>query len=76
MFGAPIIGLTGTQAQIDQVKRQYGIYAQPAPHAAMGKEMEHTATVLLIGRDGRLASTISPDETDESALRKMKALVA
>ena len=76
LFGAPIIGLTGTQAQIDQVKRQYGIYAQPVPHAAMGKEMEHTATVLLFGRDGQLAGTISPDETDESALAKMKALVS
>jgi len=58
LFGAPIVGLTGSQAQIDQVKRQYGIYAQPVPHAAMGKQMEHTATVLLFGRDGR--SSIRP----------------
>ena len=76
LFGAPIVGLTGSQAQIDQVKRQYGIYAQPVPHAAMGKQMEHTATVLLFGRDGRFDSTITPDETDASALAKMKALVA
>ena len=76
LFGAPIIGLTGSQAQIDQVKRQYGIYAQPVPHAAMGKQMEHTATVLLFGRDGRFDSTITPDETDASALAKMKALIA
>lgn len=76
LFGAPIIGLTGSQAQIDQVKKQYGIYAQPVPHAAMGKQMEHTATVLLFGRDGRFDSTISPDETDASALAKIEALLA
>ena len=76
LFGAPIIGLTGSQAQIDQVKRQYGIFAQPVPHAAMGKQMEHTATVLLFGRDGRFDSTITPDEPDSAALQKMKALVA
>jgi len=76
LFGAPIIGLTGSQAQIDQIKRQYGIYAQPVPHAAMGKQMEHTATVLLFGRDGRFDSTITPDEPDSSALQKIKALVA
>jgi protein SCO1/2 len=75
LFGAPIIGLTGSQAQIDQIKRQYGIYAQPVPHAAMGKQMEHTATVLLFGRDGRFDSTITPDEPDSSGLQKMKALV-
>jgi protein SCO1/2 len=76
LFGAPIIGLTGSQAQIDQVKKQYGIYAQPVPHAAMGKQMEHTATVLLFGRDGRFDSTITPDEPDASALAKIKALLA
>jgi protein SCO1 len=76
LFGAPIIGLTGTQAQIDQVKKQYGIFAQPVPHAAMGKQMEHTATVLLFGRDGRFDSTITPGEPDAAALAKIKALLA
>src|SRR3954468_1991596 len=45
LFNAPIIGLTGTPAQIDGVKKQYGIYAEPVPKAPMGKQMEHTATV-------------------------------
>jgi protein SCO1/2 len=75
LFGAPIVGLAGTQAQIDQVKKQYGIFAQPSAHAAMGKEMEHTATVLLFGRDGRLAGTISPDESDNSALAKIRTVI-
>lgn len=76
LFNAPIIGLTGRQAQIDQVKRQYGIYAEPVPHAAMGKEMEHTATVLLFDRSGRFAGTISPGEADADALAKLRKLVA
>ena len=75
LFNAPIIGLTGSQAQIDQVKKQYGIFAQPVPHAAMGKEMEHTATVLLFDGSGRFAGTISPDEPDSQALAKIKKLV-
>jgi protein SCO1/2 len=76
LFGSPIIGLTGSQAQIDQVKKQYGIFAQPMPHATMGKEMEHTATVLLFDRAGRFVATIAPDEPDASALAKLKALVS
>jgi protein SCO1/2 len=76
LFGSPIIGLTGSQAQIDQIKKQYGIFAQPAPHATMGKEMEHSATVLLFDRAGKFAATITPDEPDSSALAKLKALVA
>jgi protein SCO1/2 len=76
LFDAPIIGLTGTQAQIDQVKKQYGIFAQPAPHATMGKQMEHTATVLLFDRRGQFAGTISPNEPDTDALAMLKKLIA
>ena len=76
LFNAPIIGLTGTQAQIDRVKRQYGIYAEPVPHAAMGKEMEHTATVLLFDRSGRFAGTIASGEADADALTKIRKLFA
>jgi protein SCO1/2 len=76
LFGAPIIGLTGSQAQIDAVKKQYGIYAEPVPHAAMGKQMEHTATVLLFDRDGKYATTIVPDEPYGAAHEKLKALTA
>jgi cytochrome oxidase Cu insertion factor (SCO1/SenC/PrrC family) len=46
------------------------------PHAAMGKEMEHTATVLLFDRAGKFVGTITPDEPDPSALAKLKSLVA
>ena len=76
LFNAPIIGLTGSQAQIDQVKKQFGIYAQPVPHAAMGKQMEHTATVLLFDRAGQFAGTITPNETDADALSRMKKLTS
>lgn len=75
LFHAPIIGLTGSQAQIDQVKKQYGIFAQPSPHPMAGKEMEHTATVLLFDRSGRFSGTIAPAEPDTDGLAKLKALV-
>jgi cytochrome oxidase Cu insertion factor (SCO1/SenC/PrrC family) len=39
-----------------------------------GKEMEHTATVLLFDRSGNLAGTITADESDESALTSIKGL--
>jgi protein SCO1/2 len=75
LFNAPIIGLTGSQAQIDQVKKQYGIFAEPSAHPMAGKEMEHTATVLLFDRSGHFAGTIAADETDADALAKLKKLV-
>jgi len=74
LFNAPIIGLTGSQGQIDAVKKQYGIYAEPVPHAAMGEQMNHTATVLLFDRNGKLVTTIAPDEPDPDALAKLQRL--
>jgi protein SCO1/2 len=76
LFNSPIIGLTGSQAQIDQVKKQFGIFAEPSPHPMAGKEMMHTATVLLFDANGKFTGTISPDEADADALAKLNKLVA
>jgi protein SCO1/2 len=75
LFGAPIIGLTGSPAQIDQVKKQYGIYAEPVPDAAMGQSIMHTATVLLFDRQGKFVGTITPNEPDSSAVASLKQLI-
>jgi protein SCO1/2 len=61
LFNSPIIGLTGSQAQIDKVKKQFGIYAEPDPHPMPGKEMIHSAMVLLLDSDGKFVTTITPD---------------
>ncbi|HKX92179.1 MAG TPA: SCO family protein [Sphingomicrobium sp.] len=76
LFDTPIIGLTGSQAQIDQVKKQYGIFAQPSPHPVAGKEMEHSATVQLFDRNGNFVATIDTQEPDSAALAKLKRVIA
>jgi protein SCO1 len=76
LFNAPIIGLTGSPAEIDQVKKQYGIYAQPSPHPMPGKEMMHSAIVELFDRGGHFVTTIAPDEPDADAVASLKKLIA
>jgi len=76
LFNSPIVGLTGSQAQIDKVKKQYGIYAEPSPHPMPGKEMMHTATVLLFDRSGGFVGTVTPNEAETDALASLKKLVA
>ena len=75
-FGAPIIGLTGSPAQIDQVKKEYGIFSQKVPESGGDYSVDHTATVLLFDRNGKFAGTIAPDEPDSAALGKLKNLTA
>jgi protein SCO1/2 len=75
-FGAPIIGLTGSPTQIDQVKKEYGIYSQKVPEGGGDYSVDHTATVLLFDRSGKFAGTIAPDEPDSAALGKLRNLAA
>ena len=75
-FGAPIIGLTGSRPQIDQVEKQFGIYAQKVPTGDGDYTMDHTATVLLFDRDGKFVATLAPDEQDAPAIDKLKRMTA
>jgi protein SCO1/2 len=77
LFGSPIIGLTGSAEQINGVKKQYGIFAEPNHEATgHGNMINHTATTLLFDGKGQLAGTISPSEPDSAAVEKMKRLAA
>ncbi len=76
LFNAPIIGLTGSEQEINQIKKQFGIYAEPVPHASMGQQVAHTGTVLLFGRDGKFAGTISAHDADSETIAKLKQLIA
>ena len=75
-FGAPIVGLTGTRDQITKMEKQFGIFAQKVPTGDGDYTVDHTATVLLFGRDGKFVATISPDEQDGPALDKLKRITA
>ena len=73
LFDAPVIGLTGSPAQIAQVKKQYGIFSEKAGTGET-YTVDHTATVLLFDRNGQFQSTISQEEGDAAALAKLQRL--
>jgi protein SCO1 len=75
-FGGPVIALTGSPAQIEQVKKQYGIYSQKTPDGSGSYSVDHTATVLLFDRNGGFVATLSPEEQDQPALDKLKRITA
>ena len=76
LFGTPVIGLTGSVAEIERVKKSYGIFSKKVPAAGGNYNVDHTATVLLFDRAGKFTSTIAIDEGDGPALDKLKALTA
>ena len=78
LFNTPIIGLTGSPAQIDKVAKSYAIYHAkvPQPDAPDGYSVDHSATVLLFDEAGNFVATIAPEEADTPALDKLKRLTA
>jgi len=76
LYDTPVIGLTGTPAQIDQVKKQYGIFSRKVSQPGGGYSVDHTATVILLDRNGQFSSTISMEEGNEVALDKLRRITA
>ena len=76
LFNSPVIGLTGSPAQVAQVKKQFGIFSQKVPTTGGDYTVNHTSTVLLFDRDGQFAGTIATDELDPPALAKLKRFTA
>jgi protein SCO1/2 len=78
LFGTPIIGLTGSEAEVAQVAKNHGIYSAKVkePSAPGGYTMDHSAQVLLFGADGKFVGTIAGDEGEAPALAKLKRLTS
>ena len=76
LFDAPVTGLTGSPAQIEQVKKLYGIYSRKVPSEGSGYSVDHTATVLLFDTNGEFTGTIAQEEGDEAAIAKLQRIVA
>ena len=76
LFNSPITGLTGSPAQIEQVKKQFAIFSKKVPDGSGGYSVDHTSTVLLFDRNGKFTATIAPEEQDGPALAKLKRITA
>ncbi len=76
LFDTPIVGLTGSPAQIDQVKRQFGVYSAKVQQPGGGYSVDHTATVFLMDRNGKFVATLAPDEGNDPALDKLRRITA
>jgi protein SCO1/2 len=76
LYDTPIIGLTGTTAQIEQVKKQFGIYSRKVEQPGGGYSVDHSASVILLDKNGQFVATLSPEEGDKVALEKLKRIIA
>ena len=76
LFGTPIIGLTGTDTQLEQIKKGYGVFSAQVPQPGGDYTIDHTAAIYLMTATGEFSGTIDTQESDATALAKIKRLIA
>lgn len=71
-----VVGVTGSREETDKAIRAFRIYAAKGEVDAGGSYfMDHTATVLLFDRKGRLFEPIGYQEGFDRAIAKLKRLM-
>lgn len=79
LFGTPIIAATGTEAQLAQIRKGFGVYVKKVPLDPAKPDgdytVDHTAGIFLMDAQGRLSSIIDHHEAEATALDKLRMLV-
>ncbi|MBC2776641.1 SCO family protein [Parasphingopyxis marina] len=75
LFHTPIIGLTGSEAQIEAVKEEFGIYAEQVPLGNGAYTVDHTATVFLMDEEGNFFSALDVHDRNEDAIARLRRLI-
>ncbi len=75
-FGPSIVGLTGTEDQITQVKKRYRAYGKKVDNDDPDYYLvDHTSFTYLMGKDGLLTSVFSYGTTPEEITKKIRELL-
>ena len=74
LFGTPVVGLTGSPADIERVKKQFGAFSAKVSQPGGGYSVDHTASVFLMDKNGQFVATLSPEEGDQVALDKLRRI--
>jgi protein SCO1 len=74
-FDPRIEALVPSMEQLPQVAKAFRAFYAKVPTSDGGYTMDHTATLYLMGRDGRFAGTIAFGEKPEVRLEKLRKLL-
>lgn len=69
-----ITGITGDPDAIAEMARSFGIYSRKVELEGGDYTMDHTASILLLDRNGAFSGTIAYGENPDTALAKLKRL--
>jgi len=71
-----VTGITGSPEEIAKIVKAWGIYAERVPLEGDDYTMDHTASVFLLDGNGDFQGTIAYREDTQTALGKLRNLLA
>lgn len=76
IFGSPIIGLTGTDVEVEKAKKAFGVFSKISDDDSSTEYLiDHTASLFMLNEDGQFQGTIAFGEATQTAIEKVKRLV-
>ena len=75
-FHSNILGITGTKTEIDKVVKQYGAaYRKVESDSAMGYLVDHSASVYVVGKKGKIVDMLPHGLPVESITKTIRDLI-
>ncbi|MEZ5773556.1 MAG: SCO family protein [Hyphomicrobiaceae bacterium] len=76
-FGSRMIGLTGTQGEVEQAMRSFRVYARRVEGEGSSDDylIDHSGYIYLMGPDGRLVSHYSHSISANELARRLRAVL-
>jgi protein SCO1/2 len=75
-FDAPVLGLTGTPAEVAQIAKEYRVYYAKRPRPDGSYDMDHSAVIYLMDPHGRFTATFTPDTSAEDMAARLEKLLS
>jgi protein SCO1 len=75
-FSDRVVGVTGEPDAVHAMVKDYKIYSAKVPLEGGDYTMDHTASMILQDAEGNFVGTITREEPSDTALAKLKRLVA
>jgi protein SCO1/2 len=75
-FSDKIVGISGEPDKVHAMVKDYKIFSRKVPSEGDDYSMDHTASVILLNKDGAMVGTIDRHEAKDTAVAKLRRLVA
>ncbi len=75
-FDAPIVALTGSADSVAEAAKVYRVYYAKHPRSDGGYDMDHSAVIYVMDKEGRFTATFTPDSPSDAIAARLQKLLS